>query len=110
MRPPVETRPLAWPRPENGTHLLIRLALVGYAPAWLSPHPERQVSNAKNEPARPISPVNSDQLRMYRASIRRAPKRSLNQPEGTWPSAYVQKKALRNQLACSLLSWRSSTM
>src|SRR5258707_8142178 len=102
--------PLAQPRSENGTHLLRRPALVGYAPAWASPQPNRKITSATNECATPMSPVNSDQSRMYSASMPRAPNRSLNQPEGTWARAYVQKNALNNSPPSASLRPNSSLM
>ena len=107
-RPPVAIRPLAVPRAWNGTHLLTTLPAVGYAPACENPNPSRSSSTARKEETPPINPVNRDHNSTYKANIDREPKRSDNHPAGTWPNAYVQKKALSIQAISELLSPRSS--
>src|SRR5262249_48878452 len=86
-RPPNAMIELHTPRSENGAHLLRMLPLVGYAPACAAPQPRRNSSKAAKITSTPISPVNSDQRKMYSDNIKRAPNRSLNHPEGTCASA-----------------------
>ena len=54
-----------------------------------------RTTNIEAKPiARPPSAVAIDHATMYANRLLRRPKRSANQPDGTWHNAYEKKKAL----------------
>ena len=84
-RPPVATTPLATPRSPNATQRLrMRRRRLGMPPPAQFEENQR-LTTASNEAASPTRPIARDHSRMYSDNMRRLPKRSLNQPAGTWP-------------------------
>ncbi|MNI91023.1 hypothetical protein D3C73_1486340 [compost metagenome] len=85
----------AVPRSRVGNQQLTMRELAGNAGDSTRPSMKRMENNATaaDTPARPSQPtvpcsrVNSDQRIRLMPYTRRAPKRSSNQPPGTWPRA-----------------------
>ncbi len=79
--------PWTRPRSRGGNQSCMARVATGNAPASPMPNRNRTAANEATPLAAAVSAVMTDQYVTMPVNIRRGPKRSPNQPPGTWNSA-----------------------
>jgi hypothetical protein len=107
--PPCVT-PWAKPRSDGSIQRESERVAIGNAPASPTPNRKRNIAIDAAFQAAAVSAVNALHHVTMRASARRGPMRSPNQPPGIWNSAYPQRNDARIQPIVSISSPNSSRM
>jgi hypothetical protein len=92
------------PRSDRGNQSCMPRLATGNAPASPRPRKKRAANREVRPRAAPVATAATDHHDMIAVSTRFGPKRSPNQPAGTWPRAYAHVKALRTSAMLVLLS------